>query len=65
MERMKAYAAVKFTTGCLNNVERIVGDTHLRVPCSIEHSLTRAELSTFTQCIDVPKLKARQQFRAI
>ncbi|KRY95737.1 hypothetical protein T4B_6838 [Trichinella pseudospiralis] len=31
---MKAYAAVKFTTGC---------DTHLRVPCSIEHSLTRAE----------------------
>ncbi|KRY87004.1 hypothetical protein T4D_4282 [Trichinella pseudospiralis] len=48
-----------------NNVEQIVGDTHLRVPCSIEHSLTRAELSTFTQCIDVPKLKARQQFRAI
>ncbi|KRX94118.1 hypothetical protein T4E_2826 [Trichinella pseudospiralis] len=26
-----------------NNVEQIVGDTHLRVPCSIEHSLTRAE----------------------
>ncbi|KRZ65798.1 hypothetical protein T10_5512 [Trichinella papuae] len=39
-------------------------ETQPSAPFSTQHSLTRAELSTWTWCIDVPKLEPGWQFRA-